>query len=67
MRRAALYLRVSSFEQSTENQARELRSVAERLGCEIVAVHDAGSEGGGRPSILAMVGSGRRLGSNQKS
>jgi len=39
MRRAALYLRVSTLEQTTENQERELRTVAERMGCEIVTVH----------------------------
>jgi DNA invertase Pin-like site-specific DNA recombinase len=39
MRRAALYLRVSTLEQTTENQERELRAVAERMGSEIVAVH----------------------------
>jgi DNA invertase Pin-like site-specific DNA recombinase len=39
MRRAALYLRVSTLEQTTVNQERELRAVAVRMGCEIVAVH----------------------------
>ena len=39
MRRAALYLRVSTLEQMTENQERELRAAAERMGCEIVAVN----------------------------
>jgi DNA invertase Pin-like site-specific DNA recombinase len=37
--RAALYLRVSTFDQTTENQARELRTAAERLGHEIVEVY----------------------------
>ena len=37
--RAALYLRVSTFDQTTENQARELRAAAERLGHEIVEVY----------------------------
>jgi len=38
-RRAALYLRVSTREQTTENQERELREVAGRKGCEIVQVY----------------------------
>ena len=37
--RAALYLRVSTTEQTTENQERELRIVAERMGHEIVEVY----------------------------
>lgn len=37
--RAALYLRVSTFDQTTENQARELQTAAERLGHEIVEVY----------------------------
>jgi DNA invertase Pin-like site-specific DNA recombinase len=37
--RAALYLRVSTVDQTTENQARELRAAAERLGHEIVEVY----------------------------
>jgi hypothetical protein len=40
-RRAALYLRVSTLEQTTVNQERELRAVAARMGCEIVAVRPA--------------------------
>jgi len=37
--RAVLYLRVSTTEQTTENQERELRIVAERMGHEIVEVY----------------------------
>jgi DNA invertase Pin-like site-specific DNA recombinase len=37
--RAALYLRVSTVDQNTENQERELRTAAERLGHEIVEVY----------------------------
>jgi DNA invertase Pin-like site-specific DNA recombinase len=45
-RRAALYLRVSTREQTTENQERELREVAVRMGCEIVQVYqDQGISG----------------------
>ena len=39
MRRAALYLRVSTFEQTTENQELELRQVVGRIDCEIVKVY----------------------------
>src|SRR5689334_18900960 len=45
-KRAALYLRVSTGEQTTENQRRELEDVAQRSGWEIVAVYeDAGVSG----------------------
>ncbi len=37
--RAALYLRVSTLDQTTDNQERELRAAAERLGHEIVEVY----------------------------
>jgi DNA invertase Pin-like site-specific DNA recombinase len=44
--RAAIYLRVSTDEQTTENQERELRATAERAGHEVVAVYrDAGISG----------------------
>jgi DNA invertase Pin-like site-specific DNA recombinase len=39
MKRAVLYLRVSTLDQTTANQERELREVAERMGCEIVKVY----------------------------
>src|ERR1700720_3506595 len=39
MRRAAVYLRVSTLDQTTANQERELRAVAERMGWEIVRVY----------------------------
>jgi DNA invertase Pin-like site-specific DNA recombinase len=39
MKRAVLYLRVSTIEQTTANQERELREVASRMGCEIVQVY----------------------------
>jgi DNA invertase Pin-like site-specific DNA recombinase len=39
MRPAALYLRVSTDQQTTMNQERELRTAAARMGCEIVAVY----------------------------
>jgi DNA invertase Pin-like site-specific DNA recombinase len=39
MKRAVLYLRVSTIEQTTANQERELREIASRMGCEIVRVY----------------------------
>jgi DNA invertase Pin-like site-specific DNA recombinase len=39
MKRAALYLRVSTIDQTTANQERELREVAGRMGCEITKVY----------------------------
>lgn len=45
--RAALYLRVSTHDQTTDNQERELRLAAERLGHSIVEVYtDQGISGG---------------------
>ena len=44
--RAAIYLRISTNEQTTDNQERELRAAAARAGHEIVAVYrDAGITG----------------------
>jgi len=59
MRRAAVYLRVSALDQTTANQKRELRAVAERVGCEIVKVYrDHGISGAKgrdkRPQFDAM-------------
>src|SRR6186713_2895188 len=46
-KRAALYLRVSTSEQTTRNQRRELKAVADRHGWEVVNVfEDAGFSGG---------------------
>jgi DNA invertase Pin-like site-specific DNA recombinase len=39
MKRAVLYLRVSTVDQTTANQERELRGIAGRMGCEIVKVY----------------------------
>src|SRR5919109_2683239 len=39
MRRAVVYLRVSTIDQTTANQERELREIADRMGCEIVKVY----------------------------
>src|ERR1700758_1547557 len=37
--RVAIYLRVSTLDQTTANQERELREVASRMGCEVVRVY----------------------------
>jgi len=39
-KRAALYLRVSTGEQTTENQRRELEVVAEHRGWTIVTIYE---------------------------
>ena len=59
MKRAALYLRVSTIDQTTANQDRELRQVAERAGWEIVKVYKdhgiSGSKGRDkRPAFNAL-------------
>jgi DNA invertase Pin-like site-specific DNA recombinase len=45
MRRAAIYLRVSTQDQTTANQERELRAVADRMGCEVTVYRDHGVSG----------------------
>ena len=43
MKRVAIYLRVSTDKQTTDNQRRELEAVAERSGWKVVKVYeDAG-------------------------
>ena len=56
MKRAVLYLRVSTLDQTTTNQERELREVAERMGVTIVKVYkDHGVSGAkGRDKRLAF-------------
>jgi len=39
MKRVAIYLRVSTTQQTTANQERELREIAERAGWQIVKVY----------------------------
>ena len=39
MKRAVLYLRVSTIDQTTANQERELREIGGRMGCDIVHVY----------------------------
>ena len=46
MKRAVLYLRVSTLDQTTANQERELREIAVRMGWEILKVYkDRGISG----------------------
>src|SRR5262249_38378776 len=59
-RRVALYLRVSTIEQTTKNQRRELEGVAKRHGWSMVAVfEDAGISGAkgrdARPGLDALM------------
>jgi DNA invertase Pin-like site-specific DNA recombinase len=60
MKRFALYMRVSTSKQDTENQRRELQAVADRSGWKIVKVYeDAGISGAKgrdqRPGLDAMI------------
>ena len=60
MKRVAIYLRVSTSKQDTENQLRELTAVADRSGWEIWKVYeDAGISGAKgrdkRPGLEAMM------------
>lgn len=59
-KRVAIYLRVSTVEQTVENQRRELMAVAERSGWQVVHVfEDAGVSGSKgrdhRPALAAMM------------
>jgi DNA invertase Pin-like site-specific DNA recombinase len=59
MRRAVFYVRVSTLDQTTANQERELREIAARMGCEVVKVYkDHGISGAkgrnGRPAFDAL-------------
>src|SRR4051812_7206199 len=60
MKRVAIYLRVSTDKQTTNNQRRQLEAVAERSGWEVVKVYqDAGISGAKgrdkRPGLDAMM------------
>ena len=60
VKRAALYVRVSTDHQTVENQIRELSQVAERRGWEVIEIYrDAGISGAkgrdGRPGLDAML------------
>src|SRR5450432_4074608 len=67
MKRVAIYLRVSTSKQDTNNQRRELDAVAERSGWKVVKVYeDAGISGAKgrdqRPGLDAMMKGGERQG-----
>jgi len=68
MKRAVLYLRVSTLDQTTANQERELREVAGRMGCEIVHVYkDHGISGPkGRDMITHLIGEPPRRNSGRQ-
>jgi DNA invertase Pin-like site-specific DNA recombinase len=60
MKRVAIYIRVSTSKQDTDNQRRELEAVAERSGWRVVKVYeDAGISGAKgrdqRPGLDAMM------------
>src|SRR5471032_3020326 len=60
MKRVAIYLRVSTDKQTTDNQRRELEAVAERSGWKVIKVYeDAGISGAKgrdkRPGLDAMM------------
>ena len=64
-KRAAIYVRVSTDQQSVENQLRELRQIAERRGWEVVKEYqDAGISGAkgrnGRPGLDEMLKDAQR-------
>src|SRR5262249_54261697 len=59
MKRAVLYLRVSTIDQTTANQESELRQIGGHMGCQIVKVYkDHGISGAkgrnGRPAFDAL-------------
>ena len=64
-KRAALYVRVSTDQQTVENQVQELRQVAERRGWDVIEVYrDAGITGAKgrdqRPGLDAMLNDANR-------
>lgn len=55
MTRAGLYLRVSTGEQTTDNQVRELRALAAARGWEVVEYRETGSAAKARPVLAALL------------
>ena len=60
MKRVAIYLRVSTAKQDTDNQRRELEAVADRCGWDVVCIYeDAGISGAKgrdkRPGLDSMM------------
>ena len=61
MKRVAIYLRVSTSKQDTDNQRRELEVVAARSGWHVVKVYeDAGISGAKGPRLDAIFDTRRR-------
>jgi len=54
MKRVALYIRVSTSKQDTENQRRELEAVADRSGWKIVKVYEDAASVAPRAGINAL-------------
>ena len=54
MKRVALYIRVSTSKQDTENQRRELEAVADRSGWKIVKVYEDAGISGAKGGINAL-------------
>jgi DNA invertase Pin-like site-specific DNA recombinase len=59
-KRVAIYVRVSTAEQNTRNQRRELKVVAERHGWEVIAIYEdpgiSGAKGrDARPGLDALL------------
>lgn len=64
MRRVALYVRVSTADQITENQERELTAIAARMSWEVTAIYEdegvSGAKGRDkRPALNAMLKASR--------
>jgi DNA invertase Pin-like site-specific DNA recombinase len=60
MKRVAIYIRISTSKQATDNQRRELEAVTERSGWKVVNVYEdagiSGAKGGDqRPRLDAMM------------
>jgi DNA invertase Pin-like site-specific DNA recombinase len=54
MKRVAIYLRVSTSKQDTDNQRRELEAVAERSGWKVVKVYRTLASAARRAGINAL-------------
>jgi hypothetical protein len=57
---SVLYLRVSTIDQTTANQERELREVATRMGCDIVKVYKDHGISGGKSVLPSTLSAGMR-------
>jgi hypothetical protein len=55
MHRVAIYLRISTFEQTTANQERELREVASRMGCEVILAQSASSDQQAKAGVITSL------------